>query len=97
MTQATRDPVRYFDCDSIDELSRFVILASHLPRGGGPATAAKCKHCGQFLGALINAKGLVSGSFTRGTELQGVARFDQTVTLTCTKCGKGRTFSFDKR
>jgi hypothetical protein len=103
MTNATLGPVRCFDGDSTDELSRYVILASHLPRGGGPAAAAKCKHCGHFLGALVNAKGIAFGSFTRRPgefecdELQGVAKLTQTVTLTCSKCGRNRTYSFDKR
>ncbi len=99
----TTTPTRYFDGAATDELSRFAILASHLPRGGGPATPTRCKHCDQFLGALVNAKGIVFGSFTRRpgeyecAELQGVATLTQTVTLTCPKCGKNRTYSFDKR
>jgi hypothetical protein len=103
MTGTAPSAVRYFDGDSTDELSRYVILASHLPRGGGPAAAAKCKHCGHFLGALVNSKGIVFGSFTRRPgefecdELQGVAKLTQTVTLTCPKCRKNRTYSFDKR
>ena len=93
--------VRYFDADYIDRIQEFVLLANRLPRGGGQPTEARCSTCRASLGALLNSKGIVFGDFTRqGDELPqlaGSATLEQTVTLTCSRCGRRTKFHFDNK
>lgn len=93
--------VRYFDADYIDRIQQFVLLASHLPRGGGQPREAHCRGCRAYLGGLLNDGAIVFGSFDRqGDELSqliGVSRFDRGVTITCTVCGRKNEFCFRRK
>jgi hypothetical protein len=45
------------------ELTKFVLLANKLPRGGGDPVCLICEKCEDSLGVVGNSKALVQGDF----------------------------------
>lgn len=97
---ATQPATEACETEWVDGYNRLVQQLCLLPNGSTPREA-RCKGCSHYLGGLVNDKAIVFASFNQQdnqwSRLSGASRFDRSVTITCTKCGRKNPFHFDHK